>query len=220
MKALVSGGAGFIGSHLVNALVARGDEVTYVDNLVGGTRHRNDGAQFIFASIEDWANPARLYGFEVVFHLAASKATVCRDDPERDLRTNALGTLRLARAAAATGCTFVHASTGSVADVQSFYGASKQAGEAYVRIVATETGMPWTTLRYHHVIGPRQSDAETGGVVPIFLRRVREGLPLIVHGTGAQIRSFTSVHDVVRATLAVAETPQRAVLDCVAGRGP
>lgn len=217
MRALVTGGAGFIGSHLVDALVERGDEVTFVDNLVGGTRHYNLGAAFRFTDILDWASPARLRGFDVVFHLAASKATVCLEDPERDLLTNALGTLRLARAAADAGCTFVHASTGSVTDVASFYGASKAAGEHYVRLVGEMAGMPWTALRYYHVIGPRQSDADTGGVVPIFLRRAREGLPLIVHGTGEQFRSFTSVHDVVQATLRVAEEPQRAVLDCASG---
>lgn len=217
MRALVTGGAGFIGSHLVDALLTRGDEVTFVDSLVGGTRHRNPAAAFVYADIGDWATTARLYGFEVVYHLAASKATVCIEDPERDLRTNALGTLRLARAAAEAGCRFVHASTGSVVAQASFYGVSKAAAEHYVRLVGEQSEMPWTALRYHHVIGPRQSDAETGGVVPIFLRRAREGLPLIVHGTGGQVRSFTSVHDVVRATLMVGDAPRREVIDCASG---
>ena len=215
MRALVTGGAGFVGSHLVDALVARGDAVTYVDSLVGGTEHHNSLARFEFADLT--AMIPQLRQFDTVYHLAASKATVCLLDPERDLMTNAMGTLQLARAAAEAGCTFVHASTGSVTAQASYYGVSKAAGEQYVRLVGEMTGMPWTALRYYHVIGPRQSDAETGGVVPIFLRRSREHQPLIVHGTGAQVRSFTSVHDVVRATLTVGDKPQRAVLDCASG---
>ena len=216
MRALVTGGAGFVGSHLVDALVARGDDVTYVDALVGGTVHHNPGATFVHADILNW--PHSLIGFDAVFHLAASKATVCMADPERDLRTNALGTLRLATMAARAGATFVHASTGSVAAAASYYAISKGAGEQYVRLVGELEGMPWTALRYYHVIGARQSDdQDIGGVVPIFLRRASLGLALMVHGTGAQVRSFTSVHDVVRATLLVADKPQRAVLDCASG---
>jgi nucleoside-diphosphate-sugar epimerase len=224
MKSVITGGAGFIGSHLADALIERGDQVLVIDNLVGtGDSTRNiahllEHPRFSFVK-GDVAAIDELPDCHVVFHLAASKATVCMADPERDLRTNALGTLRIAQAAIDAGATLVHASTGSVMDGHpaSFYGTSKGAGENYVRLIGEQTNLPWTALRYFHVIGPRQSDADTGGVVPIFLRRARAGLPLVVEGTGTQVRSFTSVHDVVRATLAVAERPQRRVLDCASG---
>ena len=226
VRAIVTGGAGFIGSHLVDALLARGDTVVCIDNLAGtGGSTRNidhlrghERFAFVEADITALADDAGFgEGADVLFHLAASKATVSLADPERDLRVNALGTLRLARAAAAEGMRFVHASTGSVTAKASYYGISKAAGEEYVRLVGDYTGMAWTALRYYHVIGPRQSDADTGGVVPIFLRRAREGRPLCVHGDGSQVRSFTSVHDVVRATILVGDEPQRDVLDCASG---
>lgn len=224
MSAIVTGGAGFIGSHLCDALIERGDDVTCIDNLVGmggSTRnidHLMGHPRFRFVP-QDVAEVTDLpAGTDVVFHLAASKATVCRDNPDLDLRTNAQGTLRIALAAAEAGAIMVHASTGSVTNVASFYGASKAAGEQYVRLIGEQRGLAWTALRYYHVIGPRQSAVDgKGGVVPIFLRRAQAGLPLVVEGTGEQVRSFTSVHDVVRATLLAADRPQRAALDCASG---
>ena len=122
-EVVVTGGAGFIGSHLCDALVRRGHHVICVDNLVGTAASPRNVVQLLdhprFELVTDdvleWAQRAQLAGVEGVFHLAASKNSVCMDDPERDLAVNALATLRLVRAAARDGVRkFVHASTGSV----------------------------------------------------------------------------------------------------------
>lgn len=238
---LVTGGAGFAGSHLVEKLLDRGDEVVCVDNLVGSqgsTRnidHIKDHPMLtmVVEDILDWADRESLEGVDTVFHQAASKNTVSLDDPERDLAVNGQATLRLLLNAARSGVRkFVHASTGSVfgelqrkqdeehpTKPRSFYGVSKLAGEGYCRVVHEMYGLDTTVLRYYHVIGPRQDDSDNGGVVPIFIRMCEEGRPLTIYGSGEQERSFTSVDDVVKANLLVAsldETTGRAY-NCASG---
>lgn len=231
---IVTGGAGFIGSHLCDALLARGDVVTCVDNLAGtggSTRnvdHLLDHERFcmVVEDVVEWAGRASLDNVGCVFHLAASKNSVCADDPERDLSVNALGTLRLLLAAARDGVAkFVHASTGSVGGEAetgvpvSYYGTSKLAAESYCRVVGRQSGLDYTVLRFYHVIGPRQDGSATGGVVPIFVRQALAGEPLTIDGDGGQRRSFTSVHDVVRACLLAAVEPglADATLTCASG---
>ena len=169
-------------------------------------------------------------GVDVVFHLAASKNSVSREDPEHDLAVNALGTLRVLHAAARDGVRrVVHSSTGSVVgetDVRhtdavptrpvSYYGVSKLAGESYCRVVAGMSGLEYAVLRYYHVIGPRQDASERGGVVPIFARRALAGEPLLIEGDGEQARSFTSVRDAVAANLVAAahDGARGAILHC------
>lgn len=228
MPVVVTGGAGFIGSHLCEALLERGHSVTCVDNLVGtgGTmrniEHLLDLPRFRFAheSMLDWVLATDLTGTDCIFNLAASKHSVCLHDPERDLAVNGLGTLRLILKAAQQGVRkLVHASTGSVVgaterphtesgrtDPVSLYGISKLAAESYCRVLGGQLGLDYTVLRYYHVIGPRQDGSDLGGVVPIFVGRCLEGQPVPIHGTGEQTRSFTSVHDIVRANVLVAES--------------
>ena len=174
-------------------------------------------------SVVNWASTRNLKDVDFVFHQAASKNTVSFDDPGRDLEVNALGTLRLLLASRDSGVKkFVHASTGSVyGELQqaqderhpknpvSFYGVSKLAGESYCRVVGETFGLDYTVYRYFHVIGPRQDDSDTGGVVPIFIRRCLENQPLVIFGTGQQVRSFTSVDDVVEANLLAARMGHR-----------
>ena len=226
MKAVVTGGAGFIGSHLVDALVGRGDEVTVVDDLSGPGSlwniEHHSGLAVQRIDVATWALDADLTDVDVVFHLACTSLPVSMRDPELDLRTNALGTLRLLEAVARAGVRkYVHASSGSVfgeplagrqdedhlTRPASFYGVSKLAGESYVRVMADLHGIDFAALRYYKVVGPRQAAGDDGGVVPIFIRRALAREPLIVHGTGEQVRSFTSVHDVVAATLLAADHP-------------
>lgn len=231
VRTVVTGGAGFIGSHLCDALLARGYEVTCIDNLVGtGGATRNvshlDGHprfRLVTEDVVEWAGRADLRGTDCVFHLAASKNSVCRTDPERDLLVNALGTLRLLRAVQQAGVRkVVHASTGSVVGELgpvSYYGVSKLAAESYVPVVCAEGALDWTILRFFHIIGPRQDDSDTGGVVPIFVRRALRGEPLTIDGDGQQTRVFTSVEDAVRAALIAMHHPgsHRATLTCASG---
>jgi UDP-glucose 4-epimerase len=220
----VTGGAGFIGSHLCDDLLAQGDLVLCVDNLVGtGGRTENIGNAlhhpdftFVNADITDW-DPV-LDGVDCIYHQAASKAVVCAMNPERDLEVNALGTLKLLRAAERAGVRkFVHASSGSVygespmiltedhpRNPVSFYGVSKTAGESYAQLSGDSGGLDVTVLRYFHVIGARQS---TVGVVPLFVRKALGNLPITIYGSGDQTRSFTSVDDVVRANILAAAGP-------------
>lgn len=238
---VVTGGAGFIGSHLCDALLARGHRVLCVDNLVGtGGSTRNVAHllghprfELVTEDVVAWAERASLHDVACVFHLAASKNAVCMADPERDLAVNALGTLRLVRAAARDGVgRFVHSSTGSVVGETpgrhdagsatspvSYYGVSKLAGESYCRAVGKLTGLDCTILRYYHVIGPRQDSSEHGGVVPIFARLALAGQPLTIDGDGEQTRSFTSVFDAVRANLLALEHDgaRGATLTCASG---
>lgn len=230
-KAIVTGGAGFIGSHLCDALIERGDSVICVDDLSGaGNSTRNidhllghPKFKFANADINWWANVADLRGIacgghdvDCIFNQAAAKNVVCMEDPEQDLMTNAFGTLRLLQAAKKLGIRkFVHASSGSVygesnqilnekhpRNPASFYGISKTAGESYCRLFSDFYEMNCSVLRYFNVIGPRQSLA---GVVPIFATQALVGKPLTIYGDGTQDRSFTSVHDVVRANLLASE---------------
>ncbi len=225
----MTGGAGFLGSHLVDTLLARGDRVIAVDNLIGTHLSRkniehnlaNPQLTFVQEDILDWATPENLQGVDTVFHQAASKNTVSLRDPEKDLAVNSLGTLRLLLASVdAEVRKFVHASTGSVfgeldetqdelhpTRPRSFYGVSKLAGESYCRVVEQIYGLDTTVIRYYHVIGSRQDDSDTGGVVPIFIRNCEESEPITIYGTGEQVRSFTSVHDVVNTNLLVADHP-------------
>jgi UDP-glucose 4-epimerase len=238
---LVTGGAGFIGSHLCDALLASGDHVICVDNLVGtrGSMKNIDHLlthgrfEFINESLVTWAPTADLSGVDTVFHQAASKNTVSIADPELDLMVNALGTQRMLRAAVRGRVRkFVHGSTGSVfgalQDYQdedhpknplSFYGVSKLAAESYCRVVGDMYGLDYTVFRYYHVIGPRQDDSDSGGVVPIFVKRCEEGRDLTIYGTGRQSRSFTSVFDVVAANLMASYTPRasRQFFNCASG---
>jgi UDP-glucose 4-epimerase len=239
--AVVTGGAGFIGSHLCDVLIAGGASVVCVDNLVGtrGSTRNIDhllaepAFTFVQDAVADWAAATDLTGVNWVFNQAASKNTVCMRDPEQDLIANGLSTLRLLLAAQRDGVEkFVQASTGSVygesrgqqnedhpRDPVSFYGVSKLCGDSYCRVVGELFDLDYTVLRYYHVIGPRQDDSETGGVVPIFVRNCLEGSEITIYGNGEQVRSFTSVRDVVEANLRVAELGlrTRGSFNCASG---
>jgi len=212
--ALISGGCGFIGSHIAEALVKQGVRVIIIDNMAAGkmenvrdwwdsslcTLHHADVSQY--SAIEQ-----HFLGVDVVFHNAASKCTVCTQDPVKDLMVNALGTLNVCQAAYNCGVKkVIHASTGSVNQINSYYGNSKNAGENYLRTFRNyHPGFNFTALRYHHVYGPRQDWSDKGGVIPIFIRQALTGKPITVFGDGNQVRFFTHVYDVVKANLFCAE---------------
>lgn len=230
-KVLVTGAAGFIGSHLTEALVELGADVVAIDDLSAGKSsnlaHLAPRQNFRFVKIDvcdSGPDMDRLFeGVDTVFHNAASKKNVCLINPQRDLEVNAGGALNLLEKARAHGTRkFVQASTGSVYgeprifpttedhpfNPVSYYGVSKLAGERYVDVFSHLYGLDTTILRYFHVYGPRQESNEFGGVVSIFLRRITGGQNPIVFGHGDQVRSFTWVGDLVEANLRAAANPK------------
>ncbi len=240
-KALVTGGAGFIGSHLVESLVKLGVETISVDDYFAGKpenlEHLKGYQNFheVKCDVTDFAGLEKLFpGVEVVFHQAASKKTICLNNPRRDLQINAEGTFNLLELAVKHKVRkFVHASTGSVyGEAQyfpqdeehplvptSYYGVSKLAGEKYVRAFDHLYGLDTSVLRYFHVYGPRQESSEVGGVVSIFVRSMLQGQPITIFGDGTQQRSFTAVEDVVKANLlaATSKKSRAQAYNCASG---
>jgi len=233
MKALVTGGAGFIGSNLVDALLARGDEVTVVDDLSTGRRENLErglaaGATLVEADIRDreaLEGIAREHEPEVVFHLAAQidvRKSIA--DPAWDASINVGGTANVLEAARAAGCgRLVFSSTGGAIygegegqelplaedaplAPEAPYGQSKFAGEGYLALYERLYGLSSVPLRLGNVYGPRQDPLGEAGVVAIFCGRLREGKRPTVFGDGRQTRDYIYVGDVVAAMLTAAES--------------
>jgi UDP-glucose 4-epimerase len=229
---LVTGGAGFIGSNLVDALLARGDEVTVLDDLSTGRRENLDGAldngaTLVEEDIRDAAAAAKLGESarpEVVFHLAAQidvRKSVA--DPAFDASVNVGGTANVLEAARAAGSRrFVFVSTGGAiygegagkelplgedAPVEplSAYGQSKFAAEGYLALYERLYGLSGVALRLGNVYGPRQDPLGEAGVIAIFCGRLQAGERPTVFGDGTQTRDYIYVGDVVTAALAAAE---------------
>ena len=218
MRAVVTGGAGFVGSHLVDALVERGDEVTVVDDLSSGKReHLNPGAAFVEGDIRKGIDAA---GATAVFHLAAQadvQTSVRR--PDHDAAVNVVGTVQVLEAARAAGARVVFTSTGGAiygeCDAPATedaprrplapYGIAKLCGEEYLQGWNRIHGSGHVVLRLANVYGPRQDSSLEGGVVSIFLERMLRGEPTTIFGDGLQQRDFVYVGDVVAALLAAAE---------------
>ncbi len=240
-KALVTGGAGFIGSHICEDLIETGIQVVSLDDYKAGKRknhaHLDHFPNFtaVECDITDMNQlPKHFKDVDLVFHNAASKKTVCLKDPRRDLEVNGVGTYNLLELAHAFGAKkFIHASTGSVygepiefpqkeihpLNPCSYYGVSKLAGERYAILLHNVEGLDVTALRYFHVYGPRQESNEFGGVVSIFIRNMMNNEQPVIFGDGTQERSFTYVKDVVKANFLVA-VDERAcgeVYNCASG---
>ena len=231
MDCLVTGGAGFIGSNLVDALVARGDRVTVIDTLITGKRENLSGALGQGATLEtidvrDADAVAAIFAQarpELVFHLAAQidvRHSVER--PADDAQTNVLGTINVLEAARATGARrVVNTSTGGGlygdADVLPTpedspirplapYGQSKLGAEGYCALYTRLHDLSTLSLRYGNVYGPRQDVHGEAGVVAIFCGHLIDGTVPTVFGDGGQTRDWVDVSDVVRANLLAAES--------------
>ena len=229
MRVLVTGGAGFIGSHLVDALVDEGAEVTVLDNLVTGRASNLDGpARLVEGSILD----ADLVDKEVeaadeVFHLAAAVGVRhIVDDPLGSLRTNTRGTEHGLDACARHRRRVLLASTSEIygksmtlpwredddrvlgsTDVPRWSYATAKALDEHLALAHARAGLPVTIVRYFNSYGPRLDPRGYGSVVARFLGQALAGEPLTVHGDGAQTRCFTYVADTVRGTLLAARAP-------------
>ena len=233
MRAVVTGGAGFIGSHVADALAARGDEVHVLDNLASGKRENvSDSVTFHEADIRDPDAAFDEARPELVFHLAAqASVSVSVQQPELDADVNVIGTVRVLEAARRHGAKVVFSSTGGAIYGEcedpapesaerrpiSPYGTSKLAGEEYLAAWNRLHGTSHVALRYGNVYGPRQDPHGEAGVVAIFLRKVAAGATPTIFGAGNQERDYVFVADVVRATLAAASR-DRGVFNVGTGR--
>lgn len=235
VKSVVTGGAGFIGSHLVDSLAARGDEVLVLDDFSSGKRENladalESGAEVIQLDVADaqaMFEAVGAYKPENVFHLAA-QIDVRRSmaDPGFDARLNVVGTVNALEAATrAGGAKFVFTSTGGAiygegaersdelpfaedarCEPFSIYGQSKLAAEGYIDLYGRTRGLPATTVRLGNIYGPRQDPATEAGVVAIFCEAGRDGGRPTVFGTGEQTRDYVHVVDVVAALIAAQES--------------
>ena len=229
MRVLVTGGAGFIGSNLVERLAACDLSVRVLDNFSSGVRSNlapcHDDVDVLEGDVRDPDVVARaVEGREVVFHLAAVNSVQRSfEAPGATLETNARGTLEVLRAARRAGVRrLVYASSSSVYGANpgsprregsepqplSPYGCSKLAGERICE--SMEPGPETVVLRYFNVYGPRQDGGSYAAVVPRFLAAARAGNEAVVFGTGRQSRDFTFVSDVVQANLLAIDVPQAA----------
>ncbi len=218
-SAIVTGGAGFIGSHVVDALLAAGHRVTVIDDLSAGDPSRVDPAAELrvldivdmpaLSAVFDEVEPAAVY------HLAAQASVVASvKDPQRDCQVNVVGTLNVVEAAGRRGASVVFTSTGGalygddaplptpetrIPAPLSPYGASKWAAEAYVRTWSLSSGIPHAVCRLGNVYGPRQSPHGEAGVVAIFAEHLRAGRAPKLYGYGKPTRDYVYVGDVVSA---------------------
>jgi UDP-glucose 4-epimerase len=230
VRAAVTGGAGFIGSNLVDALVERGDDVIVIDDLSFGHReYVNPAAEL---RVQDIRDELDLEGVEVVFHLAAQtdvQTSVAR--PADDAAINVVGTVLVAEAARRAGARIVFTSTGgaiygecdgpaaesSERNPLSPYGIAKLCGEEYLAGWNRIHGSRHVAARLANVYGPRQSASLEGGVVSIFLDRMARGEQATIFGDGLQTRDFVYVGDVVAALLAAASHPSGGVFNVGTG---
>jgi UDP-glucose 4-epimerase len=221
VRAIVTGGAGFIGSHVAEALLARGDEVHVVDNLASGARE-NVAAEATFHERDIREELGELFDDvrpEACFHLAAqADVGTSVERPDYDADVNVIGTLRILEASRRNGTQVVFSSTGGAMYGEcerparenderqplAPYGASKLAGEEYLATWNRLHGTRHVSLRFANVYGPRQLAQLEGGVVAIFLERMAAGEPTQIFGDGRQSRDFIYVGDVARAMLAAA----------------
>lgn len=224
MKVLVTGGLGFIGSHLVDALVEIGHDVVVLDDLsTGSLDNANKDAHNVFGTLASVNNDIMLdnlfkeHRFEYVFHLAAQiNLRKSIENPYNDANINILGSLVVINACIKYGAKLIFSSTGgaiyssdedlpftevSLAKPSSPYGLAKLTVESYLEIMKSLYGLEYVALRYSNVYGPRQNAHGEAGVISIFIDKLSRKEKITIYGDGEQTRDFIYVNDVVMANL-------------------
>ncbi|MEW4218246.1 NAD-dependent epimerase/dehydratase family protein [Rossellomorea marisflavi] len=225
-KAIVTGGAGFIGSHLADNLIKEGLDVHIIDDLSSGkVKHLPAAASFLQVDIRSQEARELITSIkpDVIYHLAA-QADVNRslNDPHTDMSVNVGGTINILEACRNLSLKkFVFSSTSAVygnssesvltegmpASPLSFYGLSKLAAERYITLYHDLFSIPYTILRYGNVYGPRQTAKGEGGVIAVFTDKLSKGESLKVNGDGLQTRDYVYVQDIVSANMAAGRAP-------------
>ncbi len=220
MRITVTGGAGFIGSHLVDRLIEDGHTVQVIDNLYTGNKEFvHLKAQFVELDIRDPKLYSVLEEFrpDYIFHEAAqTEVSTSMSDPMLDCDINLMGLINLLNAAVKLDVKkFLMPSSAAVygnldtlplneemiGNPSSFYGLTKLTTEHYLRIYHEAFGLPYICYRYSNVFGPRQGNGGEGGVISIFAKAIVQGSPIIIYGDGKQTRDFIYVDDVVEANI-------------------
>ncbi|UOQ84885.1 NAD-dependent epimerase/dehydratase family protein [Gracilibacillus salinarum] len=237
MKTFVTGGAGFIGSHLVDYLIQQHHEVHVIDDLSSGKRsYLHPQATFHHLDIrsDQTGDLIREEKPNILFHLAA-QADVTRsiEDPKFDADVNINGTIQLLKACNdAKVQKFIFSSTSAVygnlqktfitesdpATPFSYYGISKLSAESYIQLFHQLYQLPFIILRYGNVYGPRQTAKGEGGVIAVFMEKIRNEQPLMIHGDGEQSRDFVYVDDVVQANIAAMTSEQNGMVQISTGK--
>jgi UDP-glucose 4-epimerase len=221
MKIVVTGGAGFIGSHLVDRYIEKGHCVTVLDDLSTGCKEWiHPKAEFIPIKLTDPNLRDLIYTLKpdlINHHAAHVDVRKSVENPLLDLETNLLGTIHLLEAAgysgvkkvifaSSGGAIYGECKGGGLAEASSGkplspYGINKLSAEFYIDFYSRKYGFQWIILRYSNVYGPRQGFRGEAGVISVFIDRLKKGLALIVFGNGEQIRDYIHVQDVVEANL-------------------
>jgi UDP-glucose 4-epimerase len=228
MRVLVTGGAGFIGSHIVDALLLRGHEVWVLDNFSSGHYANFDppGAHVLLKDIVEFG-PDDLSPFDAICHQAAQPSLRRSiDDPAHDALVNIIGTINVIQAAKAYGAHVVFASTSAVYDPAGGaftedspirpnlpYGIAKATAEQYLR----HSGISHTILRYGNVYGPRQVQVGENQLIPHCLAHILDGKPFVINGDGEQTRDFVYVEDIARANVLATEGRVNGTFNCASG---
>jgi len=235
---MVTGGAGFIGSHVTTALIAGGHDVCVIDDLSTGSLdnlptgvafHLTDVASPEVSSILDRFRPQALLHFAAQVDIRFSSA-----HPRIDAERNVLATLGLVERALERGLSYlgVASSGGAIygeaeqgpqgeshpESPVSPYGVSKLAVDHYLRVMGMQRGFPWASMRFANAYGPRQGVKGEAGVVGVFAQRLRKGLPLLINGDGLQTRDFIHARDLARAAVALLEYQPTGVFNLGTGR--
>jgi len=239
MRILVTGGAGFIGSHLVLELIAAGNDVTIIDNLSSGKLSNiHEKAVFYHEDITDGERINDIFDKEkpeIVYHLAAQTSVpVSIGNPQQDAWVNIIGSINILDACRRAGVKkYVFMSSAAVYGKPQFlpvdeghkikpvsgYGLSKYTGEHYCEMMSELYGFDYLILRCANIYGERQDSEGEGGVISVFMNAVVKGKPLIIHGDGEQTRDFIYVRDVIAAAIRGIRHGSRATVNISTGTG-